>query len=581
MSLVTQIRKHYGWLEGYSSRTLGGDFISALILCVLLIPQSLAYGLLAGLPPQVGLYAAIFPAIAYAFFGSSRMLSVGPVAMTSIMTVAVVSQFPEEMRVPSAAMLAILAGVFLLIFGLFRGGALSTFFSRPVVNAYITGAAILIIVSQARHFLQIETSGRTIYELVRSIGDKMQNSHKISMIIAGGTVVALWVINRFGVNWMRVAGMRKRRARMIARISPIFVVALATIATIALGLDQKYGLNTLGNIPTALPKPSFPVADLDHWKSLVLAAILIALVAFVDSISVGQTLAARSRYRVDPDKELLGLGVANIAGGLTGAYPVAGSLSRSALNYATGSKSPLSGAFAALLMALVLLTIIPMLKNLPLAALAGLIIFSCFSLLNFKDIWRTWCYSKVDALTAIGAFLAVLFFGVQYGVLVGTILSMIFHIRLTLQPHTVEVGRFLGTEHYRDVERYPVEEFDEVKTLRIDESLYFANARFLEDTVARLVVKYPKMRDLILMCPAVNRIDASALQSLMEINKRLEGIEVRLHLSEVHSYVFDRLHRSNFLEKLTGQVFLSQHDAIETLRPEPDWSQFSDHVDIH
>ena len=509
------------------------------------------------------------------------MLSVGPVAIMSIMTVAAISQFPEELRVVSAAMLAIMSGVFLIGLGLLRGGSLATFFSRPVVSAYITGAAILIILSQMKHVLQVDVEGRQVSELVPSILSKIGDTDKLSLFFALGTVFVLWFVSQFVVNWLRLMHIKKRHAKYASNVSPIILVIAATFFTAFLNLDTRFGLATVGEIPAKLPEISFPIADLDHWKSLVLAAILISLVGFVDSISVGQTLAAKRRHRVDPNKELLGTGAANFAAGLSGAYPVAGSLSRSALNHATRAKSPLVGLMAALIMALAVLTIMPLLKSLPLAVLAGLIIYSCFSLLNFKEIWRTWCYSKADAATALGAFFAVLLLGVQYGVLVGTVLSMVFHIRLTLKPHTVEVGRFVGTEHYRDADRYEVEEFDEVKTLRIDESLYFANARFLEDTVAQLMVKYPKMEDLVLMCPAVNRIDASALESLAEINERLDNLDIKLHLSEIHSHVMDRLHRSNFLEKLTGNVFMSQHEAIEALRPEPDWSQYSDHVDIH
>lgn len=581
MRVPQALLNNYEWLNGYKKSDLTGDFISAIALSVLLIPQSLAYAMLAGLPPQVGIYAAILPAIVYAFFASSRVLSVGPVAMTSIMTLAAVSQFPEELRVLSAAMLALMSGICLMGLGLLRGGALATFFSRPVVSAYITGAAILIILSQMKHVMQTEIEGRQVSELLPSIFSNLGQSDKLAVFFALGTVFVLWFVKSFVVNWLRLLHIKKRHAKYASNVSPILLVVAATFFTHFLNLDTRFGLMTVGEIPAKLPKISFPVADLDHWKSLVLAAVLISLVGFVDSISVGQTLASKRRHRVDPNKELLGTGAANFAAGLSGAYPVAGSLSRSALNHATRAKSPLVGLIAALIMALAVLTIMPLLESLPLAVLAGLIIFSCFSLLNFKEIWRTWCYSKADAATALGALFAVLLLGVQYGVLIGTILSMVFHIRLTLKPHTVEVGRFAGTEHYRDTERYEVEEFDEVKTLRIDESLYFANARFLEDTVSQLVVKYPKMQDLVLMCPAVNRIDASALESLAEINQRLDTIDIKLHLSEIHSHVMDRLHRSNFLEKLTGTVFMSQHEAIEALRPEPDWSQYSDHIDIH
>lgn len=581
MNLASRVAKSYEWGEGYKRGYLIGDFVSALIVSVLLIPQSLAYALLAGLPPQMGLYAAVFPSVAYAIFGSSRFLAVGPVAISSLMTLAVISQLPEETRVVSAAILAIMAGGFLFVFGLLRGGNIATFFSRPVVSAYITGAAILIIISQLKHVLQIDMHGRQAFDMLSSISSKTGQINLIAVMIGVGTILCLMIIKRFGLRVLYLVKTKKHHAKMAIKLSPIFVIAVATVMTMIFEFEQKFGLATIGEIPAALPRFSFPVAEIEQWKTLILAAFLIGLVGFVDSVSIGQTLAANDRDRVDPNKELLGVGFANIAAGVTGAYPVAGSLSRSAVNASTGAKSPLVGVFTALIVAVAMLTILPVFKSMPLAALAGLIIFSCFSLFNFREILSTWRYSKADAVAALSAFFAVLLVGIQYGVLIGTVLSMILHIRLTLKPHTALVGRFAGTEHYRDADLYTVEEFDEVKTLRIDESLYFANARFLEDKIAKLVVEYPKMQNLILMCPAVNRIDASALESLLVINQRLDSLGIKLHLSELHAFVRQRLKRSEFLDKLTGEVYFTQHEAIEALRPEPDWSQFSDHIDIH
>ena len=235
----------------------------------------------------------------------------------------------------------------------------------------------------------------------------------------------------------------------------------------------------------------------------------------------------------------------------------------------------------ALMMALTAVFLTPLLKDLPLAVLAALIIVACFSLLDFQSLWRTWVYSRADGITAIATFSSVLMFGVQWGVLAGVILAMALHINSTLLPYMPLVGRFPGTEHYRDTGRFNVETNEIVKTLRIDESLYYANARYLEDRVAQVVENSPDLKELILMCTAVNRIDASALSSLEEINKRLRSAEIRLHFSDMQSRVKERLFRSDFLEKLSGQIFLSQHEAMVALGPEPDWNELSDHMDIH
>jgi SulP family sulfate permease len=256
-------------------------------------------------------------------------------------------------------------------------------------------------------------------------------------------------------------------------------------------------------------------------------------------------------------------------------------MSRSAVNFTAGGKTPFVGLLVAIFMALTALFLTPALYNLPLSVLAALIIVACLSLLDFRSIWRTWTYSRADGITAIATFLSVLIFGVQWGVLVGVVLAMVLHIRMSLTPHMPLVGRFTGTEHYRDADRFIVETFETVKTLRIDDSLYYANARYLEDRVAKIVSDHPQMTDLILMCTGVSRIDASALSSLTEINKRLKSVDAKLHLSAMQSVVRERFYRSDFLEKLSGNVYLSQHDAMIDLQPEPDWSQFSDHIDIH
>jgi len=507
----SRLFQQYGWLKGYSAGVFSEDLVAAIIVTILLVPQALAYALLAGLPPKAGIYASIFPLAVYALLGSSRQLSVGPTAVVSLMTAAAIATIPEGQRLVSAAALALMTGGFMLVFGLLKSGFIMNFVSRPVVSAYI----------------------------------------------------------------------KPTHARLGARIAPIFVVFISIALSAGLNLSEKYGLRVVGDIPSGLPSFSIPALSLPAYEALIIPALIIAVVAFVDSMTIAQTLAARSRSRVDANKELLGLGISNFFAGMTAGYPVNGSLSRSAVNFSAGAQTPIAGVLAASFMAVTALLLTPYLTELPLATLAALIIVACFSMMEFDNIWRTWVYSRTDGLTAVATFLSVLLLGVQWGVLVGVVLAMALHIRATLKPHMARVGRFPGTEHYRDAERFNVETDPEVVTLRIDESLYYANARYLEDKVARLLIEHTEMTDLILMCPAVNKIDASALSSLHEINKRLMSANVKLHISELHSHVRERLHRSNFIDELSGRIFLSQHEAIEALRPEPDWSQFSDHIDIH
>lgn len=574
--------RQYDWLRGYKGSVFSEDLVAAIIVTILLVPQSLAYALLAGLPPQAGIYASIFPLAIYALFGSSRQLSVGPTAVVSLMTAGAIAMIPEGQRLVSAAALALMTGGFMLIFGLLKSGFIMNFVSRPVVSAYITGAAVLIIISQLRHIFGVEADGQTALSLMRTLLANLGDAKGAAMLIGGGSILALLMVKKYlAFGLYKALHLKPSSARLAMRIAPIFVVGICIALSAGLDLSGRYGLRVVGDIPAGLPRFSMPELSLKAYEALIIPALVIAVVAFVDSMTIAQTLGARSRTRVDADKELLGLGASNVMAGLTAGYPVNGSLSRSAVNFSAGAQTPIASILAAAFMALTALLLTPYLRELPLATLAALIIVACFSMMEFKNLWRTWVYSRADGITSVATFLAVLLVGVQWGVLVGVVLAMALHIRATLKPHMARVGRFPGTEHYRDADRFNVETDPAVITLRIDESLYYANARYLEDKVARLVEEFPAVTDLILMCPAVNKIDASALSSLHEINKRLMSANVRLHISELHSHVRERLHRSNFIDQLTGQIFLSQHEAMEALRSEPDWSQFSDHIDMH
>ena len=578
---INPLLKQWDWLKGYNPSIFADDLIAAIIVTVLLVPQSLAYALLAGLPPQVGIYASIFPLIAYAIFGSSRIINVGPTAVISLMTAACIASLPEGERLVNAAGLALMTGGILLVAGVLKGGFVMNFVSRPVVSAYITGAALLIMISQIKHVLGVQVSGNTAFELLQALSRNVKNANPAALWTGGSAIVILWSIRRYLAFILVKLRMKSNLAKMISRIMPIFVIIGFILISASLNLAQNYDLRVVGIVPAGLPPLKIPGLDLSAFQALIMPAIVIAIVAFVDSTSTAQELASRGRGRIDANKELLGLGASNFVAGITGGYPINGSMSRSAVNFSAGGRTPIVSIVVALMMLLTALFLTPILKALPLSVLAALIIVACFGLIDFKSLWRTWVYNRADGTTAIATFLAVLFFGVQWGVLIGVVLAMALHIKSSLQPHMPIVGRFPGTEHYRDADRFNVETNEQVKTLRIDESLYYANARYLEDKVAQLVSNSPEMTDLVLMCTAVSRIDASALSSLEEINKRLKRTEIRLHFSDMQSRVKERLYRSDLIEKLSGEIFLSQHEAMEALEPEPDWNQLSDHVDIH
>ncbi len=473
-----------------------------------------------------------------------------------------------------------MVGLMLIGAGVMKAGFLMNFVSRPVVSAYITGAALLIVISQLRHIFGVDGGGRTAFAMVSNLSRQASETSLITIGVGAAALLAFYLARTQIAFQLIKAGVPSRRAKMWSRMAPIVIIGLFIVASWMAGLDQQ-GLSVVGVVPGGLPPFRIPYVETSLIQSLLIPAAVIAIVAFVDSTSTAQELAARRRGSINANRELFGLGAANIAAGLSAGYAVNGSMSRSAVNAAAGGETPLSAVIVAILMALTAMFLTPLLTHLPLAVLAALIIIACFSLLDFRSIWRTWVYSRLDGLTAVATFVAVLTLGVQYGVLVGVVLAMALHIRTTVNPHMPLVGRFPGTEHYRDATRFVVETNDQVKTLRIDESLYYANARTLEDRVAQIVAETPSLTDLIMMCTAVNRIDASALSSLETINNRLKASDIRLHFSDMQSRVRERLFRSSFLDRLTGQIFLSQHEAMETLRPEPDWSFLDDHIDIH
>jgi len=562
MDLKRAFGVQYAWLKGYNGAILTDDLVAAIVVTILLVPQCLAYALLAGLPPQVGIYASIFPLLAYALLGSSNYLNVGPTAVISLMTAACIAVLPEESRLVSAAALALITGGMLIIAGLLKAGFVMNFVSRPVVSAYITGAALLIIFSQAKHIFGVSVESQTAFGMVRDLIKDLPNTKSIAFL-TGMAAIILFVLVRGLMPLLLVkSGVRARTAKLLARMAPIVIIAGFVIISAVFDFGGKAALSIVGEVPAGLPPLTLPNVSLETYKEFLIPALVIAIVAFVDSTSTAQELAARRKERVDTNKELLGLGAANAVAGMTGGYPINGSMSRSAVNFSAGGKTPLVGLLVAVFMALTALLLTPVLRTLPLSVLAALIIVACLNLLDFKSIWRTWTYSRADGMTALATFFAVLVLGVQWGVLAGVVL-------------------FPGTEHYRDAEKFNVETDEKVKTLRIDDSLYYANARFLEDRVAVVVSEHAEMTDLILMCTGVSRIDASALSSLIEINRRLRALEINLHLSEMQSSVRERLYRSEFFENLNGKVYLSQHDAMTEHQSEPDWTKFSDHIDIH
>lgn len=551
------------WGRRYNRQTLTSDLIAAVIVTIMLIPQSLAYALLAGLPPEVGLYASVLPLVAYAIFGTSSALAVGPVAVVSLMTATAVGRVAAEGSVDyasAAIVLALLSGVMLTIMGLFRLGFVANFLSHPVISGFITASGLIIATSQVGGLLGIKTTGHALPELLASIYENVGNIN-FHTVAVGAVALALLLWIRLDLkNWLTRFGLSKGVATIIVRAGPVFVVLLTMAWSAGMDLASR-GVSLVGDVPQGLPMLSLPGVSLDLVQQLALPALIISIVGFVESISVAQTLAAKRRERITPNQELIGLGASNIAAAIGGGYPVTGGFARSVVNFDAGAATPAAGAFTAIGIAGATVLLTPFLAILPKATLAATIVLAVLTLVDFSILKRAWAYSKADFAAVAVTMLGTLLLGVETGIALGVGTSILIFLYRSSTPHAAIVGQVPGTEHYRNVKRHKVETVPGMLSIRIDESLYFANARYLEDLVFEQVATNPGISDVVLMCSAVNVVDMSALESLEVIEHRLNEAGVRLHLSEVKGPVMDRLAHTHFLKNLSGEVYLSQHQA--------------------
>ncbi|MEC7762206.1 MAG: sulfate permease [Pseudomonadota bacterium] len=557
------------WGSDYRRDTFISDLVAAVIVTIMLIPQSLAYALLAGLPPEMGLYASILPLVAYAIFGTSRALAVGPVAVVSLMTAAAIGKLglatPAEYAA-AAITLAFLSGLILTVMGVFRLGFLANFLSHPVIAGFITASGLLIATSQMKHILGVPSHGEALFDRLATLISHVGQTNLITFAVGAASIAFLFWVRKGLKPLLIKLGLKPRLADIIAKAGPVAAVAVTTLLSFAFDF-AGHGVSIVGDVPQGLPPLTFPSFNLDLVGQLIGPAILISIIGFVESISVAQTLAAKRRQRITPDQELVGLGASNIAASLSGGYPVTGGFARSVVNFDAGAETPAAGAFTAVGIALAALLLTPLLYFLPTATLAATIIVAVLSLVDFGILKRTWKYSKTDFAAVAATILLTLTFGVEVGVSSGVVLSIVLFLYKTSRPHIAEVGLVPGTEHFRNIDRHHVLTHPELLSLRLDENLYFANARYIEDYILDRLAQGQPVKHVVLMCSAVNVIDLSALESLEELNRRMDDMGITLHLSEVKGPVMDRLQKTHFLDELTGQVFLSQFGAMKALGP--------------
>ena len=539
------------WLRHYRRSMLAGDISAGIVVAMMMVPQGMAYALVAGLPPVVGIYASILPPLLYALFGSSMTQSVGPMAITSLMTATVLAPLAlagTGLYNVLAAQLALIAGAVLLLCGLLRIGFVANFFSRPVMSGFTIGAALVIAWGQVGPLL----------------GGGLQQIHADSATLGVGSLLVLLLARSYLAPLLRRLGMGVAAADVAARLAPMLVVVGATVLVALLDLGAA-GVHLTGAVPSGLPGLNLATSA-GHWQALVRPALLIAFVIFLISMSAAQTLALKRQEKLQSNYELIGLGVANIGSALTGGFPVTGSISRSAVNFSAGANTPLASIISAVLLAIALVAPTGWLALLPLPTLAATIIVAVMGMLELSTLRTAWRYDRGDALALLVTVAGVLVLGIEAGVVVGVMLSMANLIWRASRPHIAVLGRIAGSEHFRNIERYAAETVADVLMLRIDANLFFGNVEAVAQRIEEELKAHPLTCHLVLVMTAVSSIDTTALFALTELNVSLKARGIGLHLAEVKGPVIDRLNDSELPAALNGQIFLSASMACKQLQ---------------
>lgn len=553
----------FGWMRQYRRAWLGGDLTAGLVVGIMIIPQSMAYAMLAGLPVQIGLYASLLPLLGYALFGSSMTMSVGPVAVTGLMTATLLSPLAvagSADYLQLAIWLALLSGVMLFAFGLLRLGFLANFLSHPVINGFISGAAILIVLSQLPKVFGLPGWPDSPAALLAG----WQRSNTV--VLGMGLLALGWLLYaRHGLAaQLQRIGLSAALAGLLAKLAPLVVVVLGVLVTWRADLAAQ-GVPVVGSIPAGLPALVWQTPDMANLRSLLLPAVLISLVSFVESVSIAQSLARRKRQSIDPDRELLGLGAANLGAALSGGFAVCGGFSRSSVNIEAGANTPLAGVISAAVIGLILISLAPMLAWLPQVVLAAVILVAVVPLIDLASLRRAWRYDRAEGLTLLGTALGVLLLGIEAGIVLGICCSIIAQLWRGSRPHVAVVGRVPDTHYFRNTKRHLVETEPHLLALRIDENIFFANTKAVEQAIYQALGDYPDTREVLLILSAVNHIDSTGLDMLSELTEGLKERDIGLHLAEVKGPVMDQLQHTDWIGRQIGQVFPSTDIAFNTL----------------
>lgn len=558
---------------GYRKRDLPGDVIGGTTIALMLIPQSIAYAILAGLPPIAGLYASIFPVLVYGVLGSTGVLTLGPTAITSIMILGSIGDAattPENWLLLSA-MLTLTLGVVYLLAGILHLGVVVNLLSRPVVTGYVNAAAIIIFFSQVPALLGISVprSSNPLILMQSTIAQAPQ-THIATLLLGLICVVLLLLFKNATAPLLRRWKFHWVVPFSISRSGPLFVIMGATALVYVFSLHEQ-GVEVIGSIPSGLPRIDGSFFDSTLIPTVFPGALAIAFVGLMEGMSTAKSLASRRSLRVNANQELLAMGAANVASAFTGGLAVTTSISRSAVNHQAGATTGLSSVIAALVMAFVVMFLTPIFYYLPRAALSAVILVSVISLIDLKTVRELWRYSKLETLPFIVTVIAVFTTSIEIGIISGVATAIVLHLLRTLLPEVVQVGRVWNTAEYREVSHHDTQPIPRLVILRLDESLYFGNVQYVERYVRNLLSEREDVSHLILECSAINTIDASALQILGELIESLGEIGVEVYLSGLKQKVFDKLKRVHFIDRIGDErIFPTTHAAVQATHLLPD-----------
>lgn len=542
------------WLPRYKNEQLKGDLSAGLTVGVMLIPQGMAYAMIAGLPPIYGLYASTIPLILYAFLGTSRQLAVGPVAMVSLLTAAGIGALAEsgsETYIALAIALALFVGLIQLALGISRMGFLVNFLSHPVISGFTSAAALVIGLSQLKHLLGINL-GRSehIHEIVIEAVQRIAETNLITLAIGILGIVA-------------ILGLKKLSKAIPGQL---VAVALGILAVWGLGLTEQ-GVKILGEVPKGLPSLAAPAFSMEIFNSLLPIALAIALVSFMESIAVAKAIQAKHKnYKVDANQELVALGLANIGGSFFQAFPTTGGFSRTAVNDQAGAKTGMSSIISALLIALTLLFLTPLFYYLPNAILASVIMVAVFGLIDIKEPLHLWKADRSDFWMLIITFIGTLALGIEQGILIGVALSLGIIIFRTTMPHFAVMGKLPGKPHYKNVNRFDdLEVRPDVLIMRFDARLYFANVNYFKEKIEQQIEeKGPALKLFVLDANSINGIDSSGMHALEEIHDYCQALGITFYMASVKGPVRDVLSKAGLVGKFEeSHFFMRVQHAID------------------